>query len=581
MKIQPDRVMNVKAADRDVPILGISLPADVLLGEPACKAHELLFDTWGDQTGLLDAVHRMGVHWVEIRTVHGHTADQVLQMAECIWKAGMQLTVHGHVTCRERAVEQVLSPLVKLLSAKRQPMLTVTLHPIAEDCIGMLTDLSDEILRMQAPVTIALENNRKRPDGQQGDPCEMVRALVEQVDRANVGICFDMGHFCYRWLNRNGEDAVLPSPEFLKRVVHTHIHDVKQGRTHFPLNPPLTLPLPDTLESFYYDGVYNLELDFPRFCDSILPKDAVEISIEVLKAAIPIRSLAQIQIEEHLQELWTNAGRSLSIADSAVSFTSASGCLVKVGESCFAVDLACPIRKADGAQRRALVKSLTHHLPQISYLFLTHAHDDHMDLQTLSHFAGLKTKIVVPQFLEVQALSDATGLKEQQFVRVMENQPVRLGEMTVLPFPSFHMRTNGNGEREYGYLIDVQGKRLLFPGDIRDYQKALKWFSQDHIKQTFADLDAVFANLWLGDKCACDPAAWKELIAPFCNLYGEIHAKKTFLCHLYEVGRSPDSMWSLMHAGAVMDRLAVQYGLLNVIPAEIGKSYSLDGGQSI
>ena len=107
----------------------------------------------------------------------------------------------------------------------KQEQLVVTVHPIDGDNVKMITALSDHCLSEGYPVVIALENNRLLPGKKEGDCAALVLETVEAVNRENVGICFDFGHYAYYRKKLCPDSATqAPPTEFLKRVVHTHIH---------------------------------------------------------------------------------------------------------------------------------------------------------------------------------------------------------------------------------------------------------------------------------------------------------------------------------------------------------------------
>ena len=235
----------------------------------------LSFDWLGTGEGLpekvdavLNALKAEGVKSIELRTVQEyHKSEDVLRVAERLWDEGFTITIHGTVKNEETAVSSIFSPLNKLFENLRQPIIKVTIHPIDGENVKMLNTLADYIEKNNLPVVIALENNRRMPDGSEGDSVKLVLDAVKQVDRKEVGVCWDMGHYAY-WLTKNypEEPAFLPDDEFLKRVIHTHIHAISGFTTHFPLDSH-KLPLKLFLEglSFYYSGVYNIELEYPRY----------------------------------------------------------------------------------------------------------------------------------------------------------------------------------------------------------------------------------------------------------------------------------------------------------------------------
>ncbi len=54
--------------------------------------------------------------------------------------------------------------------------------------------------------------------------------LLDVVSRTGLGLCWDTGHYLLS-VRRHGQ-AERPSEEFLRRVVHVHLHDVIEGEDH-------------------------------------------------------------------------------------------------------------------------------------------------------------------------------------------------------------------------------------------------------------------------------------------------------------------------------------------------------------
>jgi sugar phosphate isomerase/epimerase len=100
-----------------------------------------------------------------------------------------------------------------------------------------LIGCAEQLERLGANATVAVElrgavgPGDRRPDRGRSRLLDLVRA----VDSPRIGICWDGGH---DWENRGieeGWDADPPS-EFLKRVVHVHLHDAgEDGSLHHPL----------------------------------------------------------------------------------------------------------------------------------------------------------------------------------------------------------------------------------------------------------------------------------------------------------------------------------------------------------
>lgn len=181
-------------------MIGVSLPLDWLLtGEGLPESRE----------DVLLALKTEGVRSIELRTVQDHhTAAEVKGAAQLLWDYGFSISLHGAVKTQENAVSELFCPLEELLKDLRQPSVNITVHPIAGDNVKRLTAIADHIEKYDLPVTVALENNRLMPDKTEGDSAAYVFEIVKEVDRAAIGICWDMGHYMYWWQKTT---AVSPS----------------------------------------------------------------------------------------------------------------------------------------------------------------------------------------------------------------------------------------------------------------------------------------------------------------------------------------------------------------------------------
>ena len=503
------------------------------------------------------------VRSVELRTVRPHHEPEAVQKAaNLLWENGFQITVHGSISGEETAVTDVFAPLESTLAFLRQETLNITIHPIAGDNAAMLIKLSDYIEENNLPVTIALENNRLLPDKTEGDSAALVLDAVKAVNRKNVGICFDMGHYAY-YVKKNCPDApdTLPEKEFWKRVIHTHIHAMDGLRTHFPLDG-YELPLEAYLKklSCGYFGVYNLELDFPRILPLWQPIPALETAIDYLQKKLHFCAQLYDTIRDHFDD-WFQSALSCWEKDEggiSLSLIHSCACLLRTGDCKWAIDLA--FRNAYHlAKAPWQTKQL---LADMDLLIFSHGHPDHYEEATLQMLVGNKTLVVVPDFLEERTRN--LGFSDEQLRIAYPDRPLTLFGMTILPFVSSHFRPNGRGTQEYGYYITApDSPSMVFPADIRDHSKM----------PTLPPADYCFANIWLEDDSA-DPESWKPMIEPFCQYMLQFSSKHIFLTHLYENGRQDNRMWRMEHAEAVAQQFAVLSPVTRVLipqPGEILK----------
>lgn len=243
-----------------------------------------------------------GVGSVELRTVSADADPlEVKAVAGLIRERGMNVTVHAEVRSADTAADDVFRPL-RAMIASSEDKLNVTVHPVDGDNVKMLCSLSEAAREMSGDrVTVALENMRHdprvgeivlpdgKPDIAVGDCAMLVLDAVREARATgceNVGICFDMGHYYY-YSHKFGAPEI-PCAEFMKYVVHTHIHAVTTKlRTHFPLGG-YALTLAEYAAAMEgYKGIWNLEVDpLQRIPSGYAPEDAILRSVDVLRTVV-------------------------------------------------------------------------------------------------------------------------------------------------------------------------------------------------------------------------------------------------------------------------------------------------------
>ena len=509
-------------------MIGLSLSYKWLLGDHG---------TLESPEAFLPRLWERGVRSIEIRTVPaGADSDEVLRAAEPLLKYGFNITVHAKVKTVENAVSEVLEPLSLLLKKLTQKELIVTVHPIVGDNVAMLRALSDCITENGYPIRIALENERKMPDKTDGDSLALVLDAVTEVECKNVGICFDMGHFA--WYNETHTlfPNQLPPKAFLSRVIHTHIHACEGGITHHPLVNWRT-PFADYINalSFGYFGAYNLEIEPERFVGKFTPYDAYLVSVDTLKANLPVCAALYEDIKLNYDSRFKASMEILKEKDGChMALIAPSAYVFNTNGYRWAMDIAFRT-VSELAESPSRVRE---YLGDIDLMVLTHGHQDHFEESTVRALAGTDITWVAPGFLTDRLI--ALGVRSEKIVTAVVGEAITVGALKLRTLEGRHYRPGtNNGVPAVGYFIESDGMpSMAFPGDVRDYRA-------DGVEELGADY--CFAHLWLDDDSS-DSARYLPKVSEFSEFMLKASRRNILIAHLYESGRREDGMWQSHHA---------------------------------
>ena len=277
-------------------MIGTSLSLGVLTDNPNQEADKRLLDAYGGSRGVLRGLRNVGVEAIELRSLRPETPkDVTAACARAVLDEGLVLTIHA--TLAEMSAEAFfayLSPALDLLP-KDHATVPLTVHSARTGSetldraatVRLLRAWADYAEKKQLNIALALENNRIHASGLSIVDCDGVNSTVREVNRKNVGTCFDFGHLYSNFLTYPECTPFLPPEGFLRAAVQTHIHGVV-GITHYPLLDD-SLPLEDYLRHLRaagYKGIYNLELESGRFWRVIDPRDGFELSVARLRECL-------------------------------------------------------------------------------------------------------------------------------------------------------------------------------------------------------------------------------------------------------------------------------------------------------
>jgi L-ascorbate metabolism protein UlaG (beta-lactamase superfamily) len=181
-------------------------------------------------------------------------------------------------------------------------------------------------------------------------------------------------------------------------------------------------------------------------------------------------------------------------------------------------------------------------LESLELVLLTHAHNDHLDLNLIGAIAGLPIQWIVPEFM-LDKVTGA-GVPMKNIIVPVNGKAIAFKRLGITPFAGQHIHERF-GVPETGYLVESGGKRWLFLGDTRVYDLEKL--------PDFGPVDAVFAHVWLGKACADLPIP--PLLDAFCQFYLSIHAKRILLTHLEELGRDEKDLWDKQHVKMITHKM--------------------------
>jgi L-ascorbate metabolism protein UlaG (beta-lactamase superfamily) len=214
-------------------------------------------------------------------------------------------------------------------------------------------------------------------------------------------------------------------------------------------------------------------------------------------------------------------------------------------------------------------------LGRLSFVLLTHRHQDHLDVDLLRALGPLPIQWVVPEFLLTQVLAQVE-IPVQRILVPRPSEPIELSGVRILPFNGLHLEWKVDPETgdvsgiprgvpAFGYWIEFGGKRWLFPGDTRTY-------AVDRLPQ-FEPVEGVFAHLWLGREAGLLPDP--PLLSEFCRFCVALRPARVVVTHLEEFGRRAADYWDIEHFRKVATHFHQISPDLPVAPAFMGESVCL------
>lgn len=284
--------------------IGISIPWDYIADNIVSEDGTVLNNIYGQSDKFLRFLKDLDVTHIELR--HRKKDISEADMARVFKKLidfGFLITVHGD-SLQARENQSLINDLpwfeiYRKINNTNIPVM-VTLHPVTgsdenallqynRKTVKIIQDLSKIISNEGLPLRLALENQRSKRNSITGTSFKDIDSMWKEINRDNVGICWDMGHCVANNIIDGTKFPLHPHADFVAAAIHTHIHDIgPSGSTHWFFKENI-VPLEDYVQSLKkanYKGVYNLELSFSRFRNDNDQQEQLEKSLLKLRDLI-------------------------------------------------------------------------------------------------------------------------------------------------------------------------------------------------------------------------------------------------------------------------------------------------------
>ncbi len=99
------------------------------------------------------------------------------------------------------------------------------------------------------------------------------------------------------------------------------------------------------------------------------------------------------------------------------------------------------------------------------YIFITHDHYDHLDINSLAKIVKETTKVIIPNSVKLESLEPV--VLDEQVIGVNPNEQYFIGGMNIYTVPSYN--TNKEFHKKIynwvGYIIECNTERIYISGD--------------------------------------------------------------------------------------------------------------------
>lgn len=255
--------------------IGFSFFWPVILGLPEPNKPEIWQLAVPDIDQALTRFKAISIDSIELKLTESLDQRLLFRAIEKLIQQGFHVTFHapGRFQYPENLPQQLenLFTISQFVNQEFQLTPLWVVHPLnsktqqrSEAYAETIHYIQRVLTAMTAiPARFALEILRNRADGGKlhiGDSYQEILDILSNFENDDLGICWDFGHA--NAMYQRGLQDQFPPSEFLKKVIHCHVHDCWDQKTHLPLGMG-TVPIEQNMQLLLqhdYDGILNLEL---------------------------------------------------------------------------------------------------------------------------------------------------------------------------------------------------------------------------------------------------------------------------------------------------------------------------------
>lgn len=158
-----------------------------------------------------------------------------------------------------------------------------------------------------------------------------------------------------------------------------------------------------------------------------------------------------------------------------IVYKSNAGVILETDNIRMAVDLFCdaedlPYTSVSAQLVKAIVNRETPY-EKIDYMLYTHKHIDHFNAEMVNEYLSVsgKTKIIAPYGTATQLLSSLFEEKDNSIIALSMDKKEKLkfenNSVSITAYDFKHEGNESSEEENIGYLIELEGKKILHVGD--------------------------------------------------------------------------------------------------------------------